>query len=169
MPPLEIWISGAWKLKHFTSAVMESLGLRILFSVSRVNSHQRQWESSWHSPTYAGMLGTSFIIKKREKPRLQAPCSATWAHAVTGHTAALQTACFSCWGWPGHGNRELIYSASQLPHPSQLALWGSLPKGSPTVACTGCFRRWHNLRGMCGKGQHLLFYSSYSFMILINS
>lgn len=73
MPPSEIWVSGAWELQRFASALMESLGLRILSTASRVSSHQRQWESCWHSPTDAGMPGTSFIINKREKPQLPAP------------------------------------------------------------------------------------------------
>lgn len=169
MPPSEIWVSGAWELQRFASALMESLGLRILSSASRVSSHQRQWESCWHSPTDAGMPGTSFIINKREKPQLPVPRLATGARAGMGHTAALRTACFSCWGRAGHGHWELFYSASQLPQPSRLSPRGSLPRGSPTTACGGCFRRWHNPRGVCGKGQHLLFYSSYSFMTLINN
>lgn len=61
MPPLKTWIFGALKLKYPTSPVMESLGLHLFFNTSRVNSHSRQWESSWHSPKYVGILGTSFI------------------------------------------------------------------------------------------------------------
>lgn len=168
MPLAEIWIFGALKLKHFTSALMENLGLRILFSTSRVKSHWRERESCCHSPQYVGLPGTSFIINNREKPQVQARRSAIWAHAAMGRTIPLQTASFTYWQRSGHGSSELIYSVSHLPHLSQLSPRGSLLRGSLTTVYTECFRRWHNPRVMCGKGQHLLSYSSYSFMILIN-
>lgn len=92
VPPLKIWIFGALKLKYPTSPAMESFGLRTLLSTSRVNSHLRQWESSWHSTKYIGILGTSFIIRNKEKPQLQAPCSAMRVYTAMGHTSSFQAA-----------------------------------------------------------------------------
>lgn len=92
VPPLKIWGFGALKLKYPTSPVMESLGLCLFFSTSRVNSHSRQWESSWHSPKYSGIVAPSFIIRNKEKPQLQAACSAVGAYIATGHASSFQTA-----------------------------------------------------------------------------